>query len=183
MSAQLTAPAEAELIRQRREASDPPLSRRQAAIKAGISPSQWSDVERGYKQAGSGVTIPVQTTPETLARMAQAVGANADDLAAAGRQDAARALGALDQQRGLHQRFAAIPGLGAIIAPLLTATDDQELLPLIASGLDAIEQSDLPKSAQRELTTMFVDNLRHDAARRRTELLLILRLATPQKAS
>ena len=87
MTAQLNPPAETELIRQRREAADPPMSRRRAAAKAGISPSQWSDIERGHKQAGSGVTVPVQATAETLARMARTIGMSPEELAAAGRQD------------------------------------------------------------------------------------------------
>jgi len=183
MTAQPNPPAEAELIRQRREVADPPMSRRQAAAKAGISPSQWSDIERGHKQAGSGVTVPVQATAETLARMARTIGMSPEELAAAGRQDAAQALSALEQDHGLRQRITAIPGLGAIITAPLAAADGQELLPLIASGLDAIERSDLPKATRRELTAMFVDNLLHDAARRRTELLLILRLATSGTAT
>src|SRR5258707_15168029 len=67
-------PPDADLIRFRREAVVPPLSRRQAAARAGISPSQWSDVERGRKRAGPGIVIPVLATAETLAKMAMAVG-------------------------------------------------------------------------------------------------------------
>src|SRR5580658_5700567 len=52
VSARPVRPPEAELIRRRREAAVPGLSRRQAAARADISPSQWSDVERGDKQAG-----------------------------------------------------------------------------------------------------------------------------------
>jgi transcriptional regulator with XRE-family HTH domain len=83
-------PPEAELIRRARERCDPAMSRRQAAATAGISPSQWSDVERGQKKAGSGVAVPVLATADTLARMARTVGATADELAAVGREDAAR---------------------------------------------------------------------------------------------
>ena len=50
-------------------------------------------------------------------------------------------------------------------------------MPLIAAGLDAIERSDLPRNAKRELTSMFIDNLIHDTTRRHSELLLVLRLA------
>lgn len=178
MSVHSELPPEAELIRQCREAAVPPMSRRQAAARAGISPSQWSDVERGHKKAGSGVVVPVQATAETLARMARAVGASADNLAAAGREDAARQLRDLDRDRDLRRRIAAIPGLGTIGMQTLASTDGKELLPLIATGLDAIERSDLPKASKRELTGMFVDNLIHDTARRHSELLLMLRLAT-----
>jgi transcriptional regulator with XRE-family HTH domain len=178
MTAPLNPPGEADLIRQRREAADPPMSRRQAAAKAGISASQWSDIERGHKQAGSGVTVPVQATAETLARMARVVGITADELAAAGREDATRVLDAIDQDYSVRQRLNAVPGLGAIVTPTLASSDGQELLPLIASSLEAIEQSGLPKAAQRELTSLFVDNLIQDAARRHNELALILQLAT-----
>jgi len=78
----------------------------------------------------------------------------------------------------MRQRLTAIPGLGPLGTEALTNADDQELLPLIAAGLDAIEQSDLPKAAKRDLTAMLIDNLVHDAARRHSELLLILRIAT-----
>jgi transcriptional regulator with XRE-family HTH domain len=169
-------PAEAELIRQRREATAPEMSRRQAAIKAGISASQWSDVERGHKKAGPGVIVPVKATPETLARMAQVAGVSADDLAAAGRADAADELRTLGQKRDLRHRLAAVPGLGAI-GELLPSAGSEELLPLIGTSLDEIERSDLPVNAKRELTSFFVANLIHDATRRRSELLLMLRLA------
>lgn len=178
MSSEIAAPAEAELIRQRRETASPTLSRRKAAARAGISPSQWSDVERGHKRAGGGVIVPVQATAETLARMAHVVSVSADDLAAAGREDAADQLRTLDREGTMRQRLAAIPGLGPIGTQALTSADGQELLPLIASGLDAIENSDLPGPGKRDLTAMFVGNLIHDTARRHSELLLILRIAT-----
>jgi len=152
------------------------MSRRQAAAKAGISPSQWSDVERGHKKAGSGVVVPVQATAETLARMARAVGVSVDDLAAAGREDAGSQLRAFEQEHGLRKRISAVPGLSVLTDLPLPNEDDEELLPLIAEALDAIEDSDLPKAAKRDLTNMFVDNLIHDATRRYSELLLVLRL-------
>jgi len=154
------------------------MSRRQAAMKAGISASQWSDVERGHKKAGAGVVVPVRATADTLARMARTVGATADELSAAGREDAASQLRTLEQDRDLRQRIAAVPGLGALAGLPLPGADNNELLPLIAAGLDAIDTSGLPAAARRELTAMFVGNLLHDAARRYSELLLMLRIAT-----
>jgi transcriptional regulator with XRE-family HTH domain len=177
MSSQIAPPAEAILIQRRRETASLALSRRQAAARAGISPSQWSDVERGHKKAGGGVIVPVQATAETLARMARVVGVSAEDLAAAGREDAADQLRTLDREGTMRRRLTAIPGLGPIGTLTLTSADGQELLPLIASGLDAIEYSDIPGPAKRDLTAMFIDNLIHDAARRHSELLLILRIA------
>lgn len=153
------------------------MSRRQAAAKAGISPSQWSDVERGHKMAGPGVIVPVRATAETLARMAQAVGVSDVELAAAGREDAAQQLRTADRQRGLRDRLADVPGLGALSRDLWRDDADEELLPIIAAGLDAIEQSELAPAAKRDLTSMFVENLAHDADRRCAELTLILRLA------
>jgi hypothetical protein len=68
--------------------------------------------------------------------------------------------------------------LGVVSAHPLTGTDGKEMLPLIAEGLDAIERANLANAAKRDLTSMFVDNLIHDAARRHAELLLMLRIAT-----
>jgi transcriptional regulator with XRE-family HTH domain len=178
VSAQPVRPPEAELIRRRREAAVPGLSRRQAAARADISPSQWSDVERGDKQAGSGVTVPVRATAGTLARMARAVGATAEELAQAGRADAARQLQAFEEQRGLRQRIEAVPGLGATVGQQLTGSGSEQLFPIIVAGLDAIESSSLPAAAQRDLTSMFVGNLVNDATRRHAELILLLRLAS-----
>jgi transcriptional regulator with XRE-family HTH domain len=171
-------PPEADLIRRRREAAVPPLSRRQAAARAGISPSQWSDVERGSKRAGPGIVIPVQATAETLAKMATAVGAGADELAAAGRDDAAAQLRSATRQQLLGQRLAAIPGLGFLAGQLRPeAAARSDLLPLIVGGLDAIDASALSTRTKNEITSVFIDNLRHDATRRHNELLLLLRLA------
>lgn len=170
-------PEEADLIRRSREAAVPPMSRRQAAAKAGISPSQWSDVERGHKMAGPGVIVPVRATPETLARMAQAVGVNDVELVAAGREDAAQQFRTASRQRVLHDRLSAVPGLGVLGRDLRRDVASEELLPIVAAGLDAIEQSELPATVKRDLASMFVENLAHDAGRRYGELTLILRLA------
>jgi len=181
MSTQPKPPAEALLIRQRREATMPPISRRQAAAMAGISASQWSDIERGSKKAGHGTVIPIRATAETLARIARAVGATADDLVAAGRGDAADLLQAAEQDRDLRQRLAAIPGIGIIGTSELAGTDGRELLPLIAAGLDLIDNSALPNAAKRELTALFTDGLIHDAAQRHRELVLVLKLASASR--
>jgi transcriptional regulator with XRE-family HTH domain len=183
MSVQLPAPPEAQLIQRQREAADPPLSRRQAAARAGISPSQWSDVERGSKKAGQGTVVPVRATAETLARMAQAVGATASDLAAAGRQDAANLLANLDHQQELSRRLAAIPGVGATARYLLPGAEFTELLPAIAASVGRIDASSLPDAAKRDLTGWLVSNLINDVTRRHTELLLLLRIATGTPAS
>jgi transcriptional regulator with XRE-family HTH domain len=170
-------PPEALLMRRRREALTPPMSRRQAAARAGISPSQWSDVERGSKKAGTGVIVPVQATARTLAKMAQAIGVTADELAAAGREDAARDMRDTADRTQLRQRLAAIPGLGTLAGDISGPGQHDELLPLIARALDAIEDSKLPARTKHELAALFTGNLLHDAARRYDELILILRLA------
>jgi transcriptional regulator with XRE-family HTH domain len=171
-------PPEASLIRRTREAAVPPLSRRQASARAGISPSQWSDVERGSKRAGPGIVIPVQATAETLAKMAAAVGADADALTAAGRADAADRLRSATRQQALAGRLAGIPGLGFLAGQARPEAGVRaDLLPLVASGLDAIDASTLSTRTRNQITGLFIDNLRHDATRRHHELLLMLRLA------
>ncbi|MFE6551642.1 helix-turn-helix domain-containing protein [Streptomyces sp. NPDC057746] len=62
-----------------------------AAAKAGISRSRWSQIVAGYQSVG-GQQIPVRAPDETLARMALAVGVTADQLREAGREEAAAAL-------------------------------------------------------------------------------------------
>jgi transcriptional regulator with XRE-family HTH domain len=173
-----TLPTEAQLIRRSRETAGPPLSRRQAAAKAGISPSQWSDVERGSKRAGPGIVIPVIATPDTLAKMAAAVGVTAEELTAAGRADAARQLTSATQEQQLGDRLAAIPGLGSVASQVHSENGIRsDLLPLIASSLDTIDASQLTTRIKSEITALFLDNLHHDATRRHNELLLMLRLA------
>jgi len=177
-------PPEADLIRRWREAAVPPLSRRQAAARAGISASQWSDVERGSKRAGSGIVIPVLATAETLARMAAAVGIGPDELEEAGREDAADQLRSATRQQMLGERLAAVPGLGFLVGHLRPEAGARgELLPLVAGGLDAIDVSNLSRRTRNEITGVFIDNLRHDATRRCNELLLMLRLAEGASAS
>jgi transcriptional regulator with XRE-family HTH domain len=133
--------------------------------------------ERGIKKAATGVTVPVQATPRTLAKMAQAIGVTADELAAAGREDAARDLRDTADRTQLRQRLAAIPGLGTLAGDASDLAQHGEMLPLIARGLDAIEDSKLPPRTKHELAALFTGNLLHDATRRYDELVLILRLA------
>ena len=122
------------------------MSRRQAAAKAGISASQWSDVERGHKKAGSGVVVPVHATADTLARMARASASvlmSSPTLGARRRPPASNP----GEERDLQRGIATIPGLGTSGAQVLSGTDGEELIPIIAAGLDAIGRSDLPETA------------------------------------
>ncbi|HUK71694.1 MAG TPA: hypothetical protein VLW50_23505 [Streptosporangiaceae bacterium] len=110
--------------------------------------------------------------------MAHTVGASPDELTAVGRDDAARQLREAADDVFLRQRITAIPGLGTLTSPAGGAfTGQRELLSLITVGLDAIQDSKLSARAKQQLTTLFADNLSHDATRRYEELLLILRLA------
>lgn len=84
-----TPPPWAQRISQRREALYPPVSRRQAAMAAGISVSTWIEIENGRKQVAPGVVIEVRGTPDKVARMALFLEITPDDLRADGRDDAA----------------------------------------------------------------------------------------------
>lgn len=95
MTAAPQPPPEAMLIKQRREALIPALSRRQAAKRAGFSPALWAKIEHGFDQVARGVTIPYAGTPDKVARAAAVVGITAAELEACGRDDAARVLASL----------------------------------------------------------------------------------------
>lgn len=67
------------------------LSARAAARQAAISDARWRQITSGY-QTVSGTQVPVRAPADTLARMALVVGVTPEQLAEAGRQDAADAL-------------------------------------------------------------------------------------------
>lgn len=67
------------------------LSAREAAGRAGISEGRWRQIVNGYQSAG-GQRIPVTAPAVTLAHMARAVDLKPEDLAEAGRDDAADVL-------------------------------------------------------------------------------------------
>jgi transcriptional regulator with XRE-family HTH domain len=85
-------PPEARLIHELREAITPRLSMREAARRAGMSASLWTQYEQGYRKVTPLVTIPVTATDDKLAAMALVVGASPDRLRKAGREDAAAIL-------------------------------------------------------------------------------------------
>jgi hypothetical protein len=68
------------------------MSARQAARLAGISEGRWRQISGGYQVVRPGASAPVRGPAATLARMAAAAGVSADELRAAGREDAARVL-------------------------------------------------------------------------------------------
>lgn len=57
------------------EASRGVMSKREAARRAGIAEARWRQIVRGVQRI-NGVDVPVSTKATTLARMAQAVGAD-----------------------------------------------------------------------------------------------------------
>jgi hypothetical protein len=85
-------PPEARLLEDARRAIVPKLSQRAAAKLAGLSDARWRQIVAGYQQIGKGVTAPVTSPPDTLARMARAVGITAEQLDFAGRADAAEVM-------------------------------------------------------------------------------------------
>ncbi len=68
------------------------LSARKAAQRAGMSDGRWRQITSGYQNVSRGVFAPVQGPAETVARMAQVVGATPEQLEGAGRADAAEEL-------------------------------------------------------------------------------------------
>lgn len=78
----------------------PRLSNREAAGRAGMSEGHWRAIVSGSRSMGKDLWMPVKAPPETLARMAQVVGVTPEQLAEAGREDAAEALRALPPPEG-----------------------------------------------------------------------------------
>lgn len=88
---------EGALIERALRAHTPRLSARAAADRAGISEARWRQIVSGSASGGRGVRISVTGPPDTIARMARAVGATAEQLEAADRADAAEVLREMDQ--------------------------------------------------------------------------------------
>ena len=91
----ITPAPEGALIRQARTALWPPISATAAAKKAGISPSRWQTVERGWRWASKGDAIVDHPPATTLSTIAATVGIQPKDLIAVGRADAATELKSL----------------------------------------------------------------------------------------
>lgn len=64
----------AQMIEAARRQAVPKLSQDAAARRAGISGGRWRDIVHGRKMLGGGQVIPVVGPPDTLVRMARAVG-------------------------------------------------------------------------------------------------------------
>lgn len=80
---------EGELLERLRKDVRPTLSVREAAKRADISEARWRQIAKGYSQPSKDVRVPVRAPADTLARMAEVVGATAAQLTNAGRKDAA----------------------------------------------------------------------------------------------
>lgn len=87
----------ARLIETRRLAQG--VSMRKAAAAAELSEGRWRQIAKGYQQAARGMRVPVNTTPETLARMAAAVNVEPDEMERAGHPDVADLLRAMSAPR------------------------------------------------------------------------------------
>lgn len=68
------------------------MSVRRAAAVAGMSEGRWRQIAKGYQSAAKGVRVPVNAPPETLARMANAVGLTFDALSGVADDDTVAAL-------------------------------------------------------------------------------------------
>ncbi len=73
------------------------LSAREAARRAGISEGRWRQIAGGYQVVRPNVYAQVRGPAATLAKMATVAGVTPDQLATAGRDDAALAM--LRQQK------------------------------------------------------------------------------------
>lgn len=67
-------------------------SQREAARRADMSENRWRAIMHGYQNVGTGTYVPVRGPADTVARMAQVVGVTPEQLAEAGREDAAEEL-------------------------------------------------------------------------------------------
>lgn len=73
-------------------AEQPGLSIRKTADKAGLSEARVRQIINGYTSAGRGQYVEVFAPAETIANLMDAVKVPADEVAAAGREDAAELL-------------------------------------------------------------------------------------------
>ncbi len=96
MSTDLHPPPEARLIAELR-AKPPRMSMSEAARRADISLTRWRQLENGYRPF-KGVNYPETGPAQTIAKMAMVVGATPQQLADAGRADAAGELEAMAAQ-------------------------------------------------------------------------------------
>jgi hypothetical protein len=122
------------------------LSARAAARRAGLSEGRWRQITGGYQVVSPGVYAPVRGPATTLARMAAVAGVTAEQLRAAGRDDAA---GLLDRQQETR------PAADEMIDRVKAMNSDQarELLATIARQLGISLPGQEPAEPERRFGT------------------------------
>jgi transcriptional regulator with XRE-family HTH domain len=116
-------PPEGELIHRAQKRSG--LTVVDAARRAGISRTRWNQIVSGYESV-HGTRVPFQAPPETLARMALAVGVMPAQLREVHREDAAKELEELARRTPTRVPSVASPTLAAITALLNTLTPEEQ---------------------------------------------------------
>ena len=79
------------------------MSQRRAAAKAGISENRLRAIVHGYQNVGAGTYVAVKGPPDTVARIADAVGVTPEQLEGVGRDDAAEELRLIEAEKGPHR--------------------------------------------------------------------------------
>jgi len=105
------APPEGKLIAE--AAARRGLSLRKAAKQAGISYGRWRQIATGYQNVSPGEFAIVRAPGGTLAKMARVVGVTPEQLAAAGRQDAAEAMQDAGQESASHLTLVPVDDVAA----------------------------------------------------------------------
>lgn len=121
------------------------ISARKAASLAGMSDARWRHIVNGYQPIARNEQIAVTAPAQTLARMAKVVGVDADQLRAAGREDAADELERLptddaSQALGDEMEQASASAVLRVIATVLRSNlPDGMKLRLIERELAGVE--------------------------------------------
>lgn len=115
------------------------ISIREAARRADISYGRWRQIVKGYQNVSPGVYAPVRNAPaKTVARMAAVVGVLPAQLTEAGREDAARALEAMQRRDAAAaadtitvRRENPTPSPSEQLPPVLRVPDESALAPYL----------------------------------------------------
>jgi hypothetical protein len=116
-----TTPKAAQLIEQLRTHKH--LSVAEAARRAQLSEARWRQIAKGVQQINADLAVPVIGPASTLARMALVVGATPEQMAGAGRPDAAEMMAVIAAQPDNAPGDAA-----AALAPALADIAELEVL-------------------------------------------------------
>jgi len=98
------------------------MSAREAARRAGISEGRWRQITGGYQVVRPGVYAQVRGPAATLAKMATVAGVTPDELAAAGREDAAWVMREEQEERDRDEMLARVRAMDPDQARELLAT-------------------------------------------------------------